>query len=69
MWLWFALGGTTAEVKRAVRGAFIAEVLRAVRGSVGSVSTAEVLRAVRGLNESGQGERYSCCQSYSTDVV
>ena len=48
LWLWFALGGATVEVVRAVQGASTAEVLRAVRGSVASASTAEVLRAVRG---------------------
>ena len=48
LWLWFALGGATAEVVRAVRVASTAEVLRAVRGFVGSASTSEVLRAVGG---------------------
>ena len=48
LWVWVGLGGATAEVIRAVRGASTAEVVRAVRGFVGSASTAEVLRAVRG---------------------
>ena len=91
LWLWFALGGATAKVVRAVRGASTAEVLRQQRCYVLSGGLWAVLLQQRcyvpsgclwavllqrmcyvlsgGLVESGQGERYSRCQSYSTAVV